>query len=146
MRLDYNHFDTDGCAQQVNHLLVGESSDSHLADLHQPAALPQPRLPGEAEGLHVGHDALKVDVKTELAEAVPTQSHLWRLAASGGDLEPEQIPDLFIIFNNSTSILSKRQQDVRNTLEENTWKGRDRSEKTTNKHEIEGGRLEGEWS
>lgn len=76
MRLDYNHLDTDRGAQQVNHLLMGESSDSHLADLHQSAALPQPCLPGEAKGLHVGHDALKVDVETELAEAVPTQSHL----------------------------------------------------------------------
>lgn len=89
MRLDYNHLDTDGCAQQVDHLLMGESSDGHLADLHQPAALPQPCLPGEAKGLHVGHDALKVNMETELAEAVPTQSHLRRLAASGGDLEPE---------------------------------------------------------
>ena len=89
MRLDYHHFDTDGCAQQVDHLLVGESSDSHLADLHQPAALPQPSFPSEAEGLHIGHDAFKVDVETELAEAVATQSHLWCLAASGGDLEPE---------------------------------------------------------
>lgn len=87
MRLDYNHFDSDRRAQQVDHLLVGESSDGHLADLHQSAALPQPGLPGEAEGLHVGHDALKVDVEAELAEAVPTQGHLWCLAASGGDLE-----------------------------------------------------------
>lgn len=76
MRLDYDHFDSDRGAQQVNHLLMGEGSDSHLADLHQSAALPQPRLPGVAKGLHVGHDALKVDMETELSEAVPTQSHL----------------------------------------------------------------------
>lgn len=89
MRLDYNHLDADGCAQQVDHLLVGESGHDHLADLHQPAALPESGLPGEAEGLHVGHDALKVDVEAELAEAVATQRHLRRLATSGGDLEPE---------------------------------------------------------
>lgn len=89
VRLDYNHFDADGCAQQVDHLLVGESSDRHLADLHQSTALPQPRLPGEAKGLHVGHDAFKVDVETELSEAIPTQSHLRRLTTSSGDLEPE---------------------------------------------------------
>lgn len=74
--LDYDHLDADGGAQQVNHLLVGEGRDGHLADLHQPAALPQPGLPGEAEGLHVGHDALEVDVEAELAEAVPAQRHL----------------------------------------------------------------------
>lgn len=87
MRLDDNHLDSDRCAQQVNHLLVGERSDSHLTDLHQSAALPQPRFPGEAKGLDVGHDALKVDMETELAQAIPAQSHLRRLATSGGDLE-----------------------------------------------------------
>lgn len=76
MRLDYHHFHTDGCAQQVDHLLVCESSHSHLADLHQSAALPQSSLPGEAKGLHISHDAFKVDVETELAKAVATQSHL----------------------------------------------------------------------
>lgn len=40
VRLDNDHLDADRCAQQVDHLLVGESSDSHLADLHQSAALP----------------------------------------------------------------------------------------------------------
>ncbi len=94
---------------------MGEGSDSHLADLHQSAALPQPCLPGEAEGLHVGHDALEVDVETELAEPVPTQSHLWRLAASGGDLEEES--------KASCSSIKVHQfcldwQDFRNTLEE----------------------------
>ena len=76
MRLDNDHFDSDGGAQQVNHLLMSESSDGHLADLHQSAALPQPCLPGEAKGLHVGHDALEVYVETKLAEAVPTQSYI----------------------------------------------------------------------
>lgn len=89
VRLDDDHLDGDGGPQQVDHLLVGERGDGHLADLHQPAALPQPRLPGEAEGLHVGHDALEVDVETELPEAVPPQGHLGRLAASGGDLGTE---------------------------------------------------------
>lgn len=87
MGLDDHHFHGDRRAQQINHLLVSQRSDSHLADLHQSAALPQPCLPGEAEGLHVGHDALEVDMKAKLAKAVPAQSHFWRLTASGGDLE-----------------------------------------------------------
>lgn len=89
VRLDDDHLNGDGGPQQVDHLLVSERGDGHLADLHQPAALPQPCLPGEAEGLHVSHDALKVDVETELPEAVPAQGHLSRLAASGGDLGSE---------------------------------------------------------
>lgn len=40
VRLDYDHLDADGRAQQVDHLLMGESGDGHLADLHQSAALP----------------------------------------------------------------------------------------------------------
>ena len=87
MRLDHDHFDAHRRAQQVDHLLVGERGDDHLADLHQPAALPQPCLPSEAEGLDVRHDPLEVDVKTELAEAVAAQRHLRRLATSGGDLK-----------------------------------------------------------
>lgn len=89
VRLDDDHFDADGRAQQVDHLLVGESRHHNLADLHQPAALPEPRLPGEAEGLHVGHDALEVDVEAELTEAIASQCHLRCVAAPGGDLEPE---------------------------------------------------------
>lgn len=90
MGLDYNHFDSDRGAKEVDHLLVGERGDGHLADLHQPAALPQPGLPGEAKGLHVSHDALKVDVEAELAEAVPSQDHLGCLATSGGNLDPNE--------------------------------------------------------
>lgn len=71
MWLDYNHFDSDRCAQKVNHLLVGEGGNSHLADLHQSASLSQPCLPSKTKGLHISHDALKIDVETELAEAVP---------------------------------------------------------------------------
>ena len=76
VRLDDDHLDGDGGTQEVDHLLVGERGDGHLADLHQPAALPQPRLPGEAKGLHVGHDAFEVDMETQLAQAVATQDHL----------------------------------------------------------------------
>lgn len=93
---------------------MGEGSDGHLADLHQSAALPQPCLPGEAKGLHVGHDALEVDVETELAEAIPTQSHLWRLATSSGDLEPESKWSCSSI--KAHQFLSRL--DFRNTLEE----------------------------
>lgn len=49
-----------------------ESSDGNFADLHQPAALSQPCLPGEAKGLHIRHDTLKVDMETKLAKPVPT--------------------------------------------------------------------------
>lgn len=95
--LNDDHFDGHRRAQQVNHLLVGERGHGHLADLHQPAALPQARLPSEAERLHVGHDAFKVDVEAELAQAVPPQSYLRRLAASGGDLESRTEAEMFII-------------------------------------------------
>lgn len=87
MRLNHDHFDAHRRAQQVDHLLVGERGDHHLADLHQSAALPQPRLPSEAEGLDVRHDPLEVDVEAELAEAVAAQRHLRCLATSGGDLK-----------------------------------------------------------
>ena len=50
--LDDDHLHADGRPQEVDHLLVGEGCHGDLADLHQPAALPKPRLPGEAEGLH----------------------------------------------------------------------------------------------
>ena len=91
--LDDDHPDGDGGAEQVDHLLVGERGNCHLADLHQPAALPQASLPGEAEGLHVGHDALEVHVEAQLAQAVPAQSHVRRLAAPRrnlGDKKNEQ--------------------------------------------------------
>jgi len=102
VRLDDDHLDGDGGAQQVDHLLVGERGHRHLADLHQPAALPQARLPGEAEGLHVGHDALEVDVEAQLAQAVTAQDHLRGLAAPGGDLEPEQQTTSALLGRQST--------------------------------------------
>lgn len=76
VRLDHDHFDAHRRAQQVDHLLVRECGDDHLADLHQSAALPQPCFPSKAEGLHVSHDPLEVDVEAELAEAVAAQGHL----------------------------------------------------------------------
>lgn len=89
IRLNYNHFDGDWGAKQVNHLLVSEGSNGHLADLHQSAALSQSCLPGETKGLHVGYDALEIDVEAELAEAIPAKCHLRGFAPSGGDLEAE---------------------------------------------------------
>lgn len=89
MRLDHDHFDAHRCAQQVDHLLVGKCGYNHLADLHQPAALPQPCFPSKAKGLDVSHDPLEVDMETKLAEAVAAQGHLRCLATSGGDLKPE---------------------------------------------------------
>lgn len=131
MRLDYHHFDADGRAQEVDHLLVGEGGHRHLADLHQPAALPQSRLPGKAERLHVGHDALEVDVEAELAEAVAPQGHLWRLAASGGYLEPGQRPvrliskipaEWFSRHKSSSKMLEWRRS--------RTWNGHNQGENT----------------
>jgi len=83
VRRDDDHLDGDGGAQQVDHLLVGERGHRHLADLHQAAAGPQPRLPGVAVQLHLGHDALEVDVEAQLAQGVAAQRHLRGLAALG---------------------------------------------------------------
>lgn len=91
MGLDYNHFDCDGCAQEVNHLLVSESGDGHLANLHQPAALSQPCLPGEAKWLYISNNTLKIDVETKLTQAVPPQCHFCCFTASCDNLESEFI-------------------------------------------------------
>lgn len=110
MRLDHDHFDAHRRAQQVDHLLVGERGDDHLADLHQSAALPQACLPSEAEGLDVRHDPLEVDVETELAEAVAAQRHLRCLATSGGDLKTRNGP--FILTSHHV-----------NTQKNDVWSG-----------------------
>lgn len=76
MRGDNDHLHRDGCSQQIDHLLMAQSGHCHLADLYQPAALPQPCLPGIAVGLHVCHDALVVDMEAELSQPISSQSHL----------------------------------------------------------------------
>ena len=86
VRRDDEHPDGDGGAQQVDHLLVRERGHGHLADLHQAASLPQAGLPGVPVRLHLGHDALVVDVETQLAQAVAPQRQLSRLAALGQEL------------------------------------------------------------
>lgn len=48
-----DHFDRDRCPQQIDHLLVSQRHCGHLADLHQPTALPQSGLPGKAVFLHL---------------------------------------------------------------------------------------------
>lgn len=62
-----DNFHRDGCSQEINHLLVAQSGHRHLADLHQPAALPQPCLPGIAVGLYVCYDTLVVDMEAKLS-------------------------------------------------------------------------------
>ena len=89
---DDDHLDGDGGAQQVDHLLVGQRGHRHLADLHQAAAGPQPRLPGVPVELHLRHDALKVDVEAQLAQGVAPQRHLRGLAALGQELGRGQGP------------------------------------------------------
>lgn len=64
---DDDNLHCDGRSQEIDHLLMAQSGHCHLADLHQPAALPQPRLPGVAIGLHVRHDALVVDMEAKLS-------------------------------------------------------------------------------
>lgn len=66
VRGDDDDLDCDGCSQEINHLLVAQGGHGHLADLYQPAALPQPRLPGVAVGLYICHDALIVDMEAKL--------------------------------------------------------------------------------
>lgn len=68
-------------AQQVDDLLVWQCCHGHLADLHQSAALPQPRLPRVAVGFDVGYDALEIYMEPELTQSVPPQCHLLRLTA-----------------------------------------------------------------
>lgn len=80
IRLDNDDLDGDGCSQEVDHLLVGQSRHRHFADLNQSAALAQTRLPGVTEGLHIGHDSFEVDVESELTQTVPAQGHFCGLA------------------------------------------------------------------
>lgn len=86
---DNDNFHRDRCSQEIDHLLVAQSGHRHLADLHQPAALPQPCLPGIAVGLHICHDALVVDVEAKLSQPIPSQSHLHRFTAFWHELDKE---------------------------------------------------------
>ena len=81
MRGDDDDLHCDRCSQEVDHLLVAQSGHGHLADLYQPAALPQPCLPGIAVGLHICHNALVVDMEAELSQPIPSKSHLHRFTA-----------------------------------------------------------------
>lgn len=74
------------CPEQINHLLMAQGGHGHLADLHQAAALAQPRLPCVAVGLHVCHNALVVHMETQLAQAIPAQGHLHCFTALGHKL------------------------------------------------------------
>ncbi len=90
IRLDDDHLDADGGAQQVDHLLVGQRGHRHLTDLHQPAALPQTGLPRVSERLHVSHDALEVNVEAQLPETVPAQGHFCGFTAARDHLEQDR--------------------------------------------------------
>ncbi len=57
--------------EQIDHLLVGERGDGVAANFDEPAALSQTRLPGVAEVLHLGDEAVVLHVEPELAQLVP---------------------------------------------------------------------------
>ncbi len=57
--------------EQIDHLLVGERGDRVAADLDEPAALAQAGLPGVAEVLHLGDEAVVLHVEPELPKLVP---------------------------------------------------------------------------
>lgn len=86
-----DHLNSDGGPKKVDHLLVGQRGHGHFANLHQPAALPEPGLPGVAVGLHFCYDALEVDVKAQLAQGVAAQGHLCGLTSLGQQLEKRQV-------------------------------------------------------
>lgn len=86
MRGYYNHPDSDRRPEEIDHLLVRKRRHRHLADLHQSAALPESGLPGVTVGLHLGYDALEVDVEAQLAQGVAPQGHLCCLTALGQQL------------------------------------------------------------
>lgn len=66
----------------------------HLADLHQPAALPEPGLPSVPIGLHLSDDALEVDMKAQLAQGVAAQGHLCGLTALGQQLQNRRVKEM----------------------------------------------------
>ena len=74
--------------QEVHHLLVGQRADRVFADLHQPAALSQPGLPGVAEVLHLRDEAVVLDVEAQLAQLVPPQTELLAGRPGADGLQP----------------------------------------------------------
>jgi hypothetical protein len=75
--------DHDGGFEQVDHLVVGKGGHGHLANLDQSGTLPQSGLPGEAVGLHLGDNSVRLHVESQLADAISAQSHFQGLAAQG---------------------------------------------------------------
>lgn len=90
MRGNDDHFDGDRGPEEVDHLLVGQRGHRHLANLHQSAALSEPGLPSVTVGLHLGNDALEVDVETQLTQRVAAQGHLCGLTAFGQQLQGDK--------------------------------------------------------
>lgn len=94
---DDDHLDSDRGTQQVNHLVVGQCDHGHLADFHQPAALPEAGLPGKPIVLHLGHGPVVLHVEAQLPESVPPQGHVHCLPAVGhhlqetGEIEPQKL-------------------------------------------------------
>ena len=82
----HNNLDNSRCAEEVDDLVVGEGDGGHLADLHQSTPFAQPHLPGKAVGLHVGHNALWLDMEAQLTQTIAFQHHLHRLQ------EPRKTP------------------------------------------------------
>lgn len=87
MRGNDDHLDSNRGSEQVDHLLVRQRGHSHLANLHQSAALPEPGLPGVTIGLHLSNNALKVDMEAQLAKGVTAQGHLRGKTALGQQLQ-----------------------------------------------------------
>ena len=65
---------------------MGQCDHGHLADLHQPAALPQAGLPGKPIILHLGHGPVILHVEAQLPQPVPPQGHVHSLPAVGHHL------------------------------------------------------------
>ena len=61
------------CVVLVPFLLVCERGDGVAADLHEAAALPQPGLPGVAKVLHLGDQAVVLDMESQLAQLIPPE-------------------------------------------------------------------------
>lgn len=86
MRGNNDHLDSDRGSEEVDHLLMRQRCHRHLAYLHQSAALPEPGLPSKTVRLHLSNDALKVDMKSQLAQSISSQGHLCCLTALGQQL------------------------------------------------------------
>lgn len=91
MWLNNDHFHCHRRAQEVDHLLVGQSCHSHFTDLDQAAPLPQACFPCKSKGLHVCHYPFKVHVESELAQSISPQGHFRGFASSGHYLRKHRI-------------------------------------------------------